>query len=208
MILSGGAYKLAQTVEGRLRWVLTMLSVRKGWVRGIGQLSCWMSAATMAIGCAGGGETRRRLDDMEQQLLRAQNRSDRLEERVAALEAAQNEGLKQRSLGSGERSKGQNSHGLPVVKLQPDTEPAVPGEAVPQGADPESAQETEVDAKAAEQSDNTSNDRPVIKLHGDGPQSRAGEHAPQGTKTGQQTARQEVAQPRGRSEGPGRTRAP
>ena len=210
---SGGADKLAQTVKGRLRWVPTMLSVRKGWIRGIGQLSCWMSAATMAIGCsAGGAETRRRLDDMEQQLLRAQNRSDRLEERVAALEAAQNQGSER--LGSGERSKGPTGHGLPVVKLRPNAESPASSEGAPQGADPispqaaESGPDREADPKKAEQSDDTDNDRPVIKLHGDSPQSRAGERAPTETMTGQQTSRNVAGLPASRSDVPLRTRVP
>lgn len=51
-------------------------------------LSCWATAAAI-MGCgASNSETRRRLDALEQQVVQAQNRNDRLEERILALETA------------------------------------------------------------------------------------------------------------------------
>jgi hypothetical protein len=99
-----------------------------------------LGALVFISGCAGAGaDTRHRLDDLEQQLISAQNRNDRLEERVAALEAALDAEHDQEPP-EGEAPPAAQEHGpsLPIVKLGPNADETVDGDPEPDVLESES----------------------------------------------------------------------
>jgi hypothetical protein len=157
--------------------------------------------ATIAFvaGCAGATQdTRRRLDDLEQQLLLAQNRNDRLEERVAALEAALDSEQRGQSQATDDEQPVADEHApqLPVVRLRPSSEELVEGDPKPDALESEAADQSSGDrsdglapgavqdtppnsnARGSKKGVNKkaapahSKPREVIKVHGDGSQSR------------------------------------
>ncbi|MBN1608875.1 MAG: hypothetical protein JW940_19770 [Polyangiaceae bacterium] len=156
-----------------------------------------LGAIVLVSGCAGAGpDTRRRLDELEQQLVSVQNRDDRIEERVAALEVAL-EAEHARTPPAALEQPAADEHGpkLPVVKLAPDTEEPFDSDPPPDVLESESANQSPGDPaaggrldsdpapnktkqggsnKAGKKSAAPAPDKPreVIKVHGDGSQSR------------------------------------
>lgn len=157
-----------------------------------------LGAIVFIAGCAeAGADTRRRLDDLEQQLVSAQNRNDRLEERVAAVEAAlEAEHARKPAAAVEQPAPDEHAPQLPVVKLGPDTEAPSVGDPQPDVLESESASQPPEDQaagghrgshhgapnKARQRGPNQGGNksgapapdksREVIKLHGDGSQSR------------------------------------
>lgn len=145
-----------------------------------------LGAILFITGCAGAGaDTRRRLDELEQALILAQNRNDRLEERVAALEAASDS----QAQGMGSEQGASEEHGpeLPVVRLRPETEEPRDGDPKPDVLESGSATESPEDQpagtrpgsgqsnpnKGTSKSAAPAADKPreVIKVHPEGSQS-------------------------------------
>jgi hypothetical protein len=186
-------HKLAMLLWARLRSKTTMPSPCGHAVRHL--VLSTLGAILLAFGCAGAGsDTQRRLDDLEHQVLSAQNRNDRLEERVAALEAALDADRPRTPQEASEQQPAAaEEHGpqLPVVKLGPNTDEAVDADPPPDALESESANQSPADpraddthgpAKPGQRGPNTAvkksvapasnKPREVIKVHGDGPQSR------------------------------------
>jgi hypothetical protein len=156
-----------------------------------------LGAIAFIAGCAeAGADTRRRLDDLEQQLVSTQNRNDRLEERVAALEAALDAEHARKSAAAEEQPvPDERGPSLPVVKLGPNTEELLDRDPQPDALESESASQPPGNQAAGGRPDDDLGDsgktrqrrpnqrgksgapapsqpREVIKLHRDGSQSR------------------------------------